>query len=52
MFIADDVIKFCLCSKMLSLSLKELKLIAKNRYIKCHRIMPKGKLLDIMHQNQ
>ena len=31
--------------KMLNLSLKELRLIAKNRNIKCYEIMPKDKLL-------
>ena len=35
----------CLMYKMLNLSLKELRLIAKNRNIKCYEIMPKDKLL-------
>ena len=37
---------------MLNLSLKELKLIAKNRKINGYRSMSKDDLLDIINKNQ
>ena len=38
---------FCLMYKMLNLSLRELRLIAKNRNINGYESMPKNKLLRI-----
>ena len=37
--------------KMENLSLKELRLIAKNRNISCYKSMPKDKLLEIIINN-
>ena len=37
---------------MLNLSLKELRLIAKNRNIRSHESMPRDKLLRIINKNK
>ena len=43
---------FCPSVKMLNLSLKELRLIARNRNINGYKSMPKDKLLRIINNNK